>query len=248
MRWTFRRRRTTRSAWANAASTSPVPMRTRADRLSPSSAWTSGAPGSRAIAASVTTGAARSPPRPARGILRGVAAAGDDEGERLAGEAGLVDGQQVLRLRTHQGIGDGAQRRAGQLPAFAGHRAQALARRGAGPRVDDAGQRSRRRQVDGADAGMGVRAAHEGQVERILQRDVVDVAPGRRWSRRRSSLRRTRAPMWPRSQRRHGPRSRRLLPSASPSVGSRRPPLEEDIIPRRGPAGESRGHSPRAHR
>ncbi len=102
------------------------------------------------------------------GILGEIAVVGDDHGDGFADIADLIAGERML----------GAQRRDGGI----GHRhRQRLGRELSGQVVRrehrmDAGHRQRRRRVDCADTGMGMRAPHEGCMQRARQLHVVDEA------------------------------------------------------------------------
>ena len=98
-------------------------------------------------------------------VLGDVAVSGDHDRHGVADEADLVHGQ-----RRHLGRPD-----AGDGRCHAQHR-RVLGEVGAGQHGHHAGQCSRRRGVDRADAGVGVRAPDEADGERVLDRQVVEIA------------------------------------------------------------------------
>jgi len=106
-------------------------------------------------------------PRHAHGfgaVGRAVGVVGDDHGHRLAGvpRHGVRDGR--VAVGAHRGRGH--QRR---------HARRALGQLARGEDGDDAGDPQRPARVDGADARVGVRAAHDGRVQEALDAKVVHV-------------------------------------------------------------------------
>ncbi len=103
------------------------------------------------------------------GVLREIAVVRDRHGDGLADVADFAACQCELRAR--------------RLDRWIGHQHRNLAARHArrqiirGQHRMDARHRPRRRRVDRADCGVGVRAAHEASVQRASEPDVVDEAP-----------------------------------------------------------------------
>ena len=98
-------------------------------------------------------------------VGRAVGIVGDDDGHRLADVAHDRLGDRLVMVRAHRRRG--CERR---------HAGRALGQIARGEHGDDAGQPSRAARVDRANAGVGVRAAHDGGVEHALDADVVHVA------------------------------------------------------------------------
>ena len=102
------------------------------------------------------------------GILGDVAVVGDGHGNGFADIADLVAGERMLGAqRRDRGIGHRHRQRLGREPSR---------HVGCGEHRMDAGHGQCRCRVDRADAGMGVRAAHEGRMQRARQLHVVDKA------------------------------------------------------------------------
>ncbi len=94
-------------------------------------------------------------------VLGDVAVLGDHGRDRLAVVAHLLDGDHVLDDRAG---------------AEGGKRRRMLGDVGARDDADHAGQRLGLRRVDGDDARVRVRAAHDRRMRHVLELDVVEVA------------------------------------------------------------------------
>ena len=159
---------TTTSAAAKAASTPPVSTTLRNARLSPSSACSTGVPGSSAVS---LCGDDRAAP-PTRSSTSSQASSASarvsrhHHHHRLAVPAGAIDGHRILRRRLH----------AGEAGQCADPRARAhLGELGPGHHLDDARRARGGAGIDAHDARMRMGAAHERGVHHARQRDVVGV-------------------------------------------------------------------------
>ena len=114
-----------------------------------------------------------------RGVLGGVAALRDDDGNRLADVADLVMGQQRL-LGIDELVLDLGGPFARQRELRVRHRRQQPREVGAAQHIGDARRRSGTRRIHRVDARMRDRAAHEHRVQHVRQRKIGDelAAPG----------------------------------------------------------------------
>ena len=104
------------------------------------------------------------------GVLGDVAVLGEHEGDGLAHIGHLAVGERERPAAVERGA-----RIRGPHHAPLGHRRRDVVEDEHG---EHAGQRPRRRCVDRGDQRMGMRAAHEGRMQRVGRRDVADIAAG----------------------------------------------------------------------
>jgi hypothetical protein len=108
-----------------------------------------------------------------QGVLGQVAIARHRHGHRIAGVGRLAQGQQALARERQPGL-HARQPAGGGVDAGVRHGRQ-LGQVGAGQRQGHAWQRPRCSQIDGPDAGVGVRAAQDGGRQQARRLEVADI-------------------------------------------------------------------------